>query len=321
MARRPKTNDPELLRAELADLIDDFTRTLREQSLREQVKALVPASRALKDLGASLVQTNCPMSGRERILAYLRANVGQVVPGEECMIVAGIGDYPRRIRELRCEMGWPILSGVTAKEMREAAAEDGDPAGFVQALPPMAVDDYMLVEDRRDEDAARRWKTANSIRRSDEGVQSKMLAYLRANVGKHVTSEELRYVAGDATEWARRTRELRTEEGWPVITRFSGDPSLAVGIYILAENKQSPPHDRHIKEIVRREVMERDGWSCRWRGCGWSHDRAAFDPRFLEAHHIQAHANGGSNEALNLVTLCNLHHDETHRSGLLDLEP
>jgi hypothetical protein len=209
------------------------------------------------------------------------------------------------------------LSGYTVGEMR-LAADDG--AGSDAALPPaMQPDDYLLLEDRKDDDAARRWKLANTIRGSGDGVQAKVLAYLRANVGKHVTGEELRYVADDKNEWPRRTRELRTEEGWPVVTRYSGDPSLPVGIYVLAEDKQAPPHDRHIKEITRREVMERDHWSCQWAGCGWSHARIAVDPRFLEVHHIEQHAVGGSNEAANLVTLCNLHHDEAHRSRTLSL--
>lgn len=146
-----------------------------------------------------------------------------------------------------------------------------------------------------------------------------MLAYLRANVGKHVSGEELRYVANDMDDWPRRARELRTDLGWPVVTRFSGDPSLPVGIYVLAEDKQAPEHDREIKEIVRREVMQRDDWRCQWRGCGWSHERLAFDKRFLEVHHIHEHAKGGGNEAANLVTLCNLHHDEVHRGFALDL--
>lgn len=319
MARRSQTNDPEFLRQQLEKAIEAYEQVLSSGSLREQVRELVPAMHALRDLGASLIPTSGRTSARERILAYLRANVGEVVPGEECMIVAGISDYPRRIRELRSELGWPILSGVAAKEMRDAALEDGGEDEALGAPPSMATDDYMLVEDLRDEDAARRWKTANTIRRSSEGVQAKVLAYLRSNVGRHVTSEELRYVANDASEWARRTRELRTEEGWPIVTRFSGAPSLPVGIYILAEDKQSPPHDRHIKEVVRREVMQRDHWSCQWKGCGWSHERIAYDPRFLEAHHIHEHARGGSNEAENLVTLCNLHHDQVHATGELIL--
>jgi len=318
MARRSRTDDPKHLRAELDRILGEFEQQLETGNLRDQVRAFIPAARVVRDLGGSIIAPNRKSSAKQRILEYFRAHVGTVVAGEELMIVSGISDYPRRIRELRKEEGWPILSGVAAKQMQSAARDPGAvPARF---MAPMQADDYVLLEDVQDEDAARRWELANSIRRGRDGVQSKVLAYLRANVGKHVTGEELRYVANERNEWPRRVRELRTEEGWPIVTRFSGDPSLPVGIYVLAEDKQAPPHDRHIKEIVRREVMERDDWRCQWKGCGWSHERLARDPRFLEVHHIRQHAAGGGNEAENLVTLCNLHHDEAHRSGVLTLE-
>lgn len=318
MGRRSRTDDPQSLLVRLSRHLDDFHKQLQTGTLRDQVRSLVPTTHVLRDLGGSLLSANAKSSGRERILAYLRANTGVVIAGEELMVVAGIGDYPRRIRELRKELGWPILSGVTAKQMR-LASEDNGPEAASLLPPPMKTDDYMLIEDRRDEEAANRWNVANEIRRRKDGVQAKVLAYFRANIGKPVTGEELRYVANEKNEWPRRTRELRTEEGWPIVTRFSGDPTLPMGVYRLAEDKQSPPHDRHIKEITRREVMERDHWQCQWRGCGWSNDRAAFDQRFLEVHHITHHVSGGTNEADNLVTLCNLHHDEVHRSGELDL--
>src|SRR5690606_29767107 len=99
--------------------------------------------------------------------------------------------------------------------------------------------------------------------------------------------------------------------------RFSGDPTLPVGIYVLAEDRPAPAHDRHIKELTRREGMQRDNWSCRWKGCNWPHGfDQQIDHRFLEAHHIEHHGTGGSNETDNLITLCNLHHDEVHRTGI-----
>ena len=319
MARRSRTADPELLRLRLIDLLEGFQAHLQAGTLREQVVALIPASETLRDLGASLVPSDFGTSGRDRILAYLRSQTGCVIAGSELMIVSGIGDYPRRIRELRKEDGWPILSGNTAREMRQAR-EDGAIEGD-DSTPPMGTDDYLLVEDLQDRDAAFRWQTANRIRRGPGGIQAKLLEFFRANVGRRVTSEELRYVSNDKSEWARRTRELRTEEGWPIITRYSGDPDLPVGVYVLAEDKQAPVHDRHISELVRRAVLERDAWTCQWLACGWSKARADVDPRFLEAHHIEHHAHGGSNEEDNLVTLCNLHHDEVHRTQTLLLTP
>lgn len=316
MARRPRGNDSEALRRSLIDLLTNFEEHLRTSALRDQVRALIPAHELLRDLGGSLLPGGPQLSARNRILAYLRRFPAQVIDSEELMIVAGISEFARRIRELRVQEGWPILSGMTARELREAEeSDDGD-------LPPaMRPDQYLLQEDRQDRDAAHRWNMANQIRKSNAGVRDKLLRFFRANVGKHITLEELRYVAGDVSEWARRTRELRTEDGWPIITRNNGDPTLAVGVYVLARDEQAPAHDRHIPEIVRREVMRRDNWSCRWVGCGWPHGFPESDHRYLEAHHIKQHMHGGENTAENLVTLCNLHHDETHRTKKLEIVP
>lgn len=321
MARRPRQQSPDALRQELIDLLINFERHLQQSELRDQVRELIPANHLLRDLGSSLLPEGAKLSARDRILAYLRRFPGVVIDGDELMVVAGISEYARRIRELRKEEGWPILSGLTASEMNAVFEEDKVRGENEQLLPDMLPSQYLLMEDQQDRDAAFRWNRANQIRRSAAGVRDKLLAFFRENVGKRVTSEELRYVAGDATEWARRTRELRTELGWPVVTRNTGDPSLPVGTYVLERDEQAPPHDRQIREVVRREVMRRDNWSCRWRGCGWPHGFPAQDHRFLEAHHIEHHAEGGANTTENLVTLCNLHHDETHRTGILDIEP
>lgn len=49
-------------------------------------------------------------SGRAKIRAFLEANVGKVVTTQQISEVAGIRDYPRRIRELRNEEGMQIQS-------------------------------------------------------------------------------------------------------------------------------------------------------------------------------------------------------------------
>lgn len=317
MARRPRLHDADTIRRQLIELLTNFERHLAEADLRDQVRRLVPANHLLRDMGVSLLPNGNELSARERILAYFRRFPGQVIDGDELMVVAGISEYARRLRELRVEEGWPIMSGITAREMRDAQDEEGLPGE--DAAPAMRPDQYVLIEDRQDRDAAHRWNMANQIRRSTAGARDKMLRYFRANVGKQITSEELRYVA-NISDWPRRARELRTEDGWPIVTRFTGDPTLPAGIYVLERDEQAPAHDRHIPEIVRREVMQRDNWSCRWRGCGWPHGFPPQDHRFLEAHHRIHHADRGANTPENLVTLCNLHHDETHRTGLLVLE-
>jgi len=276
----------------------------------------VPAVHFLRDLGVS-VATELGTSASGRILGYFRKYPATVLAGDELGVVSGISEYARRIRELRVQSGWPIYSGTTAKEI---LAAEPDEAGFGESLTRVAIeamgpDAYVLVGEQ-DRDAAHRWRIANRIRKQSGSMRDKMLVYLRENVGHPVTGEELRYVAGNGREWARRVRELRTEFGWPVATRLSGRADLPVGVYVLEADRQSPEHDRNIPDPVRVEVLERDGFSCRY--CNWSSSqRVPGDPRtFLELHHIEHHVAGGTNEAENLVTLCNVHHDDAHRRGL-----
>ena len=320
MARRTKPGDPDNLRRRLIELLRDFEQRLEDNDLREQVRALVPAVHLLRDLGSSLIPKEIASSGIERILHYFKRYPLSIIAGGELAVVSGVSDYPRRIRQLRVEYGWPIYSGTTAKEMLEEELKEGAESLFgpelpVEAIQAMSADDYILIGEQ-DRDAAHRWNLGNDIRKSGGAAQDRLLAYLRANVERPVTGEELRYVANGVHDWPRRTRELRTEEGWPVATRNSGRPDLAVGVYVLEADRQSPPHDRHIPDRVRIDVLERDDFRCQC--CGWHpSERRAGDPRaLLELHHVEHHAEGGSNEPDNLVTLCNVHHDEVHRQKL-----
>ena len=105
-------------------------------------------------------------------------------------------------------LGGAIVSGVTVKEMCEEEAEE-----VPDELQSMRPNEYVLLNAKEDRDAAHRWHVANRIRKQRGSVRDKILTFLRANVGRGVMNEELRYVAGDKTEWARRVRELRTEFG------------------------------------------------------------------------------------------------------------
>ncbi|HEY7811270.1 MAG TPA: HNH endonuclease signature motif containing protein [Allosphingosinicella sp.] len=313
------TDEPDPIQAEverLSALLDLFARNRLKNDLRGRVKSFSEVAKGVRQLGTTFVPGH--RSGRARILAYLKIHVGQVVDGDELMVVGAISEWARRVRELRVQFGWPIVSGVTMSELRESLIEEGVAD---ETLPEeMRPDQYLLERDEQDVSAKERWEVTNGIRRGNGSVREKILALLRHYVGQPIHSEVLRYVAGhEVSEWARRTRELRTEEGWPVVTKSTGDPSLAVGFYRLAKDVQAPPHDRKIPVDVRGKVMKRDSYSCRWQGCGWPTGyNVQFDHRFLEVHHIHQHAAGGSNtDPDNLVTLCNVHHDEAHRTGQL----
>lgn len=309
MAKHVKSgNSEELLRSSLAAL-HDFENMRVEGKLRSQVLHLLTAAGLLRRLGSSLMRgLGAPESAKGRILAYLREHVGIVIAGEELMIVAGISEYARRIRELRIEDGWPLISGVTINNMEP----DEITLLLGEGHPKLKPDQYVLLADKPDSEASARWKLANEIRREPGSMRDKILKFLRQNVGKEISGEELRYVADNKTEWARRVRELRTEFGWPIVTRTNGRPDLPVGMYVLEEDRQAPEHDRKIPDKTYRDVLVRDDYSC--RDCGWTRSQwNPDDPRHLEVHHIHAHADGGSNESDNLLTLCNICHDVRHR--------
>lgn len=62
-------------------------------------------------------------------------------------------------------------------------------------------------------------------------AQGRLLAFMQENLGEVVTASQLHGVAGIST-WARRVRELRTEQGYE-ISSGANNPSLAVDQYRL----------------------------------------------------------------------------------------
>ncbi|VBB05620.1 hnh endonuclease [Lucifera butyrica] len=314
MARRSMPNgNPEKLRQSLVELLTNFATELKRSDLRKKVIALIPAFHKLRDLGSSLIPESEAPSARDRIIAYLRQYPQKVIDGDELMVVSGIGEWARRVRELRVQFGWWIYSGVTFKDM----AEDQEEVDSLKAIgiDPSKIkpDQYVLMRIEEDRDAAHRWNVLNEIRTKKIAVKDKIIEYFRRNVGVQITGEELKYLAKDKSEWPRRVRELRTEDGWPIATKNTGRDDLAVGVYVLEEDKQTYEHDRKIPDPVRVEVLKRDGFKC--AECGWSRNMLSReDPRkMLELHHRQHHKDGGENTAENLITLCNVCHDTEHR--------
>ncbi len=299
----------EKLLNELKNLLTNFKKELESDSLRSKVLALVPSFNHLRELGKSLIPRAIARSARDRILHYFLKYPATIISGDELLVISGIQEYARRIRELKVQFGWSIVSGLTAKQMAEEN-EFPLPKIDIKSIGPS---DYLLLSTQQDRDAAHRWNLANEIRRENIAVRDKVLKYLRANVSNKVTGEELRYLAKDRSEWARRVRELRTEYGWPIVTQNTGRPDLDVGVYLLEADRQSPEHDRRIPDPVKRAVLQRDHYKCSI--CNWFHEKwNRSDPRHLELHHKKPHAHGGENTESNLITVCTVCHDEIHRN-------
>ncbi len=291
--------------ARIERLLQELRAGTADLDLRGKVLVLCEILKSTRDLYKAVVtEAGCTAAdARGRILYYMQDNVGQVLSAEELEIVSGISDYGRRIRELRVEFGYRIITGDTA-----------DPDHDLR----LRRNQYMLTRKEPDAKAAARWRIANRIRKRTGGAKDRILAFLKENVGEVVTSAELAYV-GRTKEFARRVRELRTEEGYPIKTMYTGRPDLRQGEYVLEDaNPRVEGRARRIDPKVEREVYARAQNRCEC--CHWSYtDWHPGAPRFLEIHHLVTHADGGANTAENLRVLCNKCHDEIH-AGRLELD-
>ena len=287
----------EILIAEVEENLTHFKREYKGLTWRQKVLLLVEVTGGVRKLGKSTNPSAARLGSRDRLRVYLQEHVGIVISAKELQVVSGISEYARRIRELRIQDGYKILTGYS-----------NDPNSGISLKPT----EYLLLDRNPDITAARRWHIANRIRRETQGgSKGRVLRYLLENVGQVVTTEELRYVA-KAGEFGRRIRELRTEGGYPIATQFTGRPDLRMGEYVLeSKDRVAEPHDRRIPFEVEKTVYERDNNTCRL--CGWHREKwTRKDPRILELHHIKKHVVGGANVARNLVLLCSRCHDEIH---------
>ena len=137
-------------------------------------------------------------------------------------------------------------------------------------------------------------------------AKDKIRKFLLARIGLVVTADQIREAAG-ISEWARRVRELRDEEGWRVHSH-NDDASLKPGEYKLA----APPplikniaFARTISSRLRAEVFDRNGFTCQM--CGLTPgDTDPYTGRKVRLHvgHIVDKSLGGKDELSNLRTLC-----------------
>lgn len=125
------------------------------------------------------------------------------------------------------------------------------------------------------------------------------------NVGKVLPWQELQKVAGGITEWARRVRELRSEEGFNIVTDKDRS-DLKPGEYLLVDLKLLPAFARMISKETRATVLIRNGNTCQMCGA-CAGDPDPLNPARtirLQIGHIVDKSMGGSDEPSNLRALC-----------------
>ncbi len=139
------------------------------------------------------------------------------------------------------------------------------------------------------------------------GSKERIRRFLLDNIGRVIESHELREASGGASEYARRARELRDEEGWPILTH-NDSADLKPGQYLLstAPDLNKPINfARGISARLRATVIDRNGFTCQM--CGLT--PGEIDPythRKVRLHvgHIVDKSLGGADEISNLRTLC-----------------
>ncbi|MSQ31199.1 MAG: HNH endonuclease [Dehalococcoidia bacterium] len=138
------------------------------------------------------------------------------------------------------------------------------------------------------------------------GAKAKLREYLIAHVGQVLDSERLRRVAG-TSEWARRIRELRDEEGMDLVTH-NDQSSLKPGPYLLRSLKPQPSFARDISKETRALVLDRNGFTCQMCGAAAGEIHPSDPGRRTRLHigHIVDKSRGGSDEPENLSAICSL---------------
>lgn len=141
----------------------------------------------------------------------------------------------------------------------------------------------------------------------EPGARTKLRAYILANLGQVMTSDELRIASGNASEWGRRLRELRDEEGYEILSH-NDRSTLKPGEYLIENAKPRPAFARDISKETRAYVLDRNGFTCQMCGAvaGEPHPYAPEKKTRLQIGHIIDKSAGGSDEPSNLRALCSV---------------
>lgn len=138
------------------------------------------------------------------------------------------------------------------------------------------------------------------------GAKTKLRSYLIQHVGEILDSETLREVAG-TSEWARRLRELRNEEGLDILSH-NDRSDLSPGEYVLVSVKPRPAFERGISKETRAFVLDRNGFTCQMCGAaaGEPHPYDQFRTTRLHIGHIIDKSIGGMDAPGNLRAVCSV---------------
>ncbi len=140
-----------------------------------------------------------------------------------------------------------------------------------------------------------------------KGARARLRDHFLSNIGRIMDSGELREASGGISEWARRIRELRDEEGF-VILSHNDLSELKPGQYRLDDPKPQPAFSRDISKETRAIVLDRNGFTCQQCGAvaGEPHPYDSSRKTRLQIAHTVDKSAGGSDEPSNLRALCSV---------------
>ena len=132
-------------------------------------------------------------------------------------------------------------------------------------------------------------------------------AYLLARIGQKVHNSELFEASGRQSEYTRRIRELRTEEGWDIQSHRDAEDLRPDEYRLTSPPPEKPPtrFARRISQKTRALVLQRNGMTCQM--CGAGPGDVVMGKRVqLVVDHIDPKLAGGSEELTNLRTMCDV---------------
>ena len=145
--------------------------------------------------------------------------------------------------------------------------------------------------------------------RRRSGSKERLRQFLILHVGEVVTAHQLQDAAGpEVTEWARRLREIRNDDGWAIRSHHD-DSTLRPGEYRLETLPEEPaPYifARPVSASLRAQVLERNGYTCQMCGVGAGDPDEQNPGRKVRLHvgHIIARIHGGQDTLSNLRATC-----------------
>lgn len=143
--------------------------------------------------------------------------------------------------------------------------------------------------------------------RKKSGGRDKLRTHILTNIGRVLEADELRAAAGGISEWARRVRELRNEEGYAILSH-NDRADLRPGQYLLLDPKPQPAFERGISKETRALVLDRNGFTCQMCGAAAGEPHPADPGRKTRLHigHIRDKSMGGSGGLENLRAVCSV---------------